>query len=184
MAKAFGAPLALLGGGARLVGQFERDSATRMHCSPPSAAAIGAAAHALDSNGRWGDFWRWRLAQRVSSLRRGLACFGLLGARGLFPVQPLHLPANVSAAKVHRRLIDCGVRTVLHRGNPGDARISLVITACHRFSEIDHAVECLAEAVDREPQAARKGAKGNGKPIAAFRKSDPGRLWEFGGDGV
>lgn len=184
LAKAFGAPLAMLGGGARLVGQFERDSATRVHCSPPSAPAIGAAAHALDVNRRWGDRRRWRLAERVSRLRRGSARFGLSDSRGLFPVQPLRLPAGVAAANVYRRLLDRGVRTVLHRGSEGEAHISLVVTARHRFSEIDYAVECLAEAVADRPLVAWKGAKGNGEPIAAFGKWDAARIGKSGRGGV
>ena len=40
LAKAFGAPLAMLAGSAAVVGEFERQSATRVHCSPPSVAAV------------------------------------------------------------------------------------------------------------------------------------------------
>src|SRR5262249_28885917 len=47
LAKAFGAPLALVAGSAAWLAEFERRSSTRVHCSPPSAAAIAAAVHAL-----------------------------------------------------------------------------------------------------------------------------------------
>ena len=42
LAKAFGAPLAALSGSEAFVGHFEERSETRVHCSPPSLAAIHA----------------------------------------------------------------------------------------------------------------------------------------------
>lgn len=49
LAKAFGAPLAVLGGDATMVDRIEQQSETRVHCSPPSAAAVAAAARAAAS---------------------------------------------------------------------------------------------------------------------------------------
>ena len=43
LAKAFGAPLAVLAGSDAFMTVFEQESATRMHCSPPSVAVIAAA---------------------------------------------------------------------------------------------------------------------------------------------
>jgi 8-amino-7-oxononanoate synthase len=47
LAKGFGVPLAMLGGGAKLISQFLRRSETRVHASPPSIAVLHAADHAL-----------------------------------------------------------------------------------------------------------------------------------------
>jgi 8-amino-7-oxononanoate synthase len=50
LAKGFGAPLAVLAGSHELIRAYEERSLCRVHCSPPSAAAVAAAAHALTLN--------------------------------------------------------------------------------------------------------------------------------------
>jgi 8-amino-7-oxononanoate synthase len=146
LAKAFGAPLAVLAGDARLVDEFERRSATRVHCSPPSAATVAAAARALMINRSFGDRLRLKLAHNVSRFRRGLREMGLVGINGLFPVQSLRLPARIKAETLHRKLSLAGVAAVLHReGREGNAQISFVLTARHTFKEIDCALARLAE---------------------------------------
>ena len=161
LAKAFGAPLAMLAGSETLVTEFERKSATRVHCSPPSVAAIRAAERALAVNRRWGDALRFRLAQRVSRFRCGIRRLGLEGPAELFPVQVLRLPDAIDAMLAHQALLDEGIRTVLHRANGDRARISFVLTARHSPSEIDHAVACLLKVISRMMRR-RKGAKSNG----------------------
>src|SRR5690348_1119290 len=52
LAKGFGAPLAVMAGSDPMIAAFERSSATREHCSPPSLAAIAAAERALAINAR------------------------------------------------------------------------------------------------------------------------------------
>jgi 8-amino-7-oxononanoate synthase len=144
LAKAFGAPVAMLGGTARFVAEFRERSATRMHCSPPSAAALAAARHALDCNRAAGDLLRRRLTHRVARFREGLRPLGLLGVPGCFPVQPLRLPTGVRAKVVYRRLLSRGVRTVLHRTAGGGAsRISFILTARLRLSQIARALRVL-----------------------------------------
>jgi 8-amino-7-oxononanoate synthase len=149
LAKAFGAPIALVGGGSALVEQFRVLSKTRMHCSPPSIAAVAAAHRALEISRRFGDQLRLTLASRVSRLRRGLMELGFLGTRGLFPVQSLALPANVDPGLMHDALSKRGVKAVVHAsGAAGHAkpRISLVVTARHSFEGIDAAVDRIARA--------------------------------------
>jgi len=91
-----------------------------------------------------------RLAERVIRFRQGLP--GLHAVNSLFPVQPLELPATIDAHALHRALLGHGVRSVLHRDSRSDnPRISFVLTARHRLSEIDHAVESLADLVCKEP---------------------------------
>jgi 8-amino-7-oxononanoate synthase len=139
LAKAFGAPLAMLGGSEAFVKTFREESATLVHCSPPSAAAISAAQRALHMNRRQGDLLRHRLAERVVRFRRGLS--GLLATKSLFPVQPLKLPARADAVAFYRALLRRGIHPVLHRDSTNGERISFVLTARHRMSEIDRAVE-------------------------------------------
>jgi len=60
LAKAFGVPVAMLGGSREFVQSFRENSATLVHCSPPSAAAISATLRALRLNRRSGDILRRR----------------------------------------------------------------------------------------------------------------------------
>ena len=62
LAKGFGVPAALISGAAAVIGDFEARSETRIHTSPPSAAVMEAARHALAVNRQRGD-----------TIRRGLA---------------------------------------------------------------------------------------------------------------
>jgi 8-amino-7-oxononanoate synthase len=154
LAKALGVPVAMLGGSREFVEEFHGKSATLVHCSPPSAVTILAAGRALELNRRWGDALRRRLAERVIRFRRGLP--GLTATRSLFPVQPLRLPGDMGAMgtmdvrRLYRRLLERGVQPVLHREAGGrNSRISFVLSARHRLSEIDYAVASVAEELGR-----------------------------------
>jgi 8-amino-7-oxononanoate synthase len=146
LAKAFGVPVAMLGGSAGIVGQFRERSWTRVHCSPPSVAVIAAAAHALQENRRRGEALRALLAGNVVRLRVGLQRLGLAASRSLFPVQPLNLPSGIAAA-LHQRWAELGVRAVLH-GSRQRPHVTCVVTANHAPEEIDSAVATLRDALD------------------------------------
>jgi 8-amino-7-oxononanoate synthase len=146
LAKAFGVPVAVLAGSAALVDEYERQSPTRVHCSPPSAAVIAAADRALAVNFWHGDALRMKLARRVLRFRQGLQRLGLVAVSGLFPVQPIRLPQHIAAQRLHEKLSERGVAAVLHRGERGqDGRISFVVTARHSPGEIDQALAHLAD---------------------------------------
>jgi 8-amino-7-oxononanoate synthase len=148
LAKAFGAPVAMLAGPSALIEDFDSRSLTRVHCSPPSAAAIAAAANALAINRREGDELRRTLAARVARFRRGVG--ELAVSAGLFPVQHLRLPRRTGARTLYEQLWDRGVQTVLTRGGLGSGtRIAFVFTARHTESEIDHALACLSHLTGR-----------------------------------
>jgi 8-amino-7-oxononanoate synthase len=158
LAKAFGAPVAVLAGSKAFTTVFEQESATRTHCSPPSAAGIAAAAHALRVNRRRGDTLRLRLAQRVAHFRRGLRRLALIETESLFPVQSLRTLDRVDANDLHRRLLELGVRSVLHRERRGaGARISFLLTARHTLDEIDRAMACLVVAMAGRSTVQRGG---------------------------
>lgn len=165
LAKAFGVPMAVMAGSRELIDWFEARSETRVHCSPPSLAAIHAAEHALDLNDEQGDALRLRLAQNVRRFRRGLGGLGLSAAGGLFPVQTLQLPEGVDAPELHSRLLGEGIRTFLQRRR-GRPCLSFIITARHRDGEIDRAAAAVAGAV-----AAVAGAVAE---LAAVEELEPG----------
>jgi 8-amino-7-oxononanoate synthase len=148
LAKAFGVPVAVLASSAAMVGEFESKSATRVHCSPPSAAVISASLRALAINHWYGDTLRMRLARHVSRFRRGLRQLGLLAIPGLFPVRPLRLPSHINAEALGEALSRRGIEAVLNRGTRGkSARISFVLTARHSSLQIDQAIGHLAQAL-------------------------------------
>jgi len=148
LAKGFGVPVAILAGSHDMVRWFEMNSEMRLHCSPPSVAAIRAAEHALAVNERHGDDIRLRLAEGVSYFRGKLHEIGLSATGGLFPVQTLVAVPWLDAPSLHDRLLRLGVRTVLRRARNGRRpRLSFLITALHSMRDIDHAADALAFAV-------------------------------------
>jgi 7-keto-8-aminopelargonate synthetase and related enzymes len=158
LAKGFGAPLAVLSGSADRVRTFKAKSQTRVHCSPPSAAAVHATAHALALNNTHGDMLRAQLAQRVQYFRRHLLSSRISSDGGLFPVQTLCLPPHVNPEDVHAQLLQLGVRTILRRGCDSDKpSLALIITARHSLNEIENAVQAIVKAVSEEPQLELEG---------------------------
>lgn len=143
LAKGLGAPLAVLSGSPETVGLFTRRSETRMHCSPPSQASVGAARRALILNRERGDVLRQKLLLNVVRFRQGVREMGGLLPAGIFPFQPLcNVPG--SAVDLHRKLAVAGVRAVLHRPRSGSgARVSFVFTALHTPAAIDRALEAI-----------------------------------------
>lgn len=146
LAKGFGAPLAALSGDAALIRRFVAQSATRLHCSPPSLAALQAAQAALAANGREGAARRARLLQRVRQLCATLARAGLEAIGALpFPAQSFVARHAAALAGVWARLRAGGVRALLTRGCQGRApRLSFLVTARHRAADIDHVAALFA----------------------------------------
>jgi 8-amino-7-oxononanoate synthase len=146
LAKAFGAPVAVLTGSRSAVQEFEKHSETRMHCSPPALPVIRAAEHALQINRRHGDRLRLGLAGLVTRFRQRAESAGFRFTGGLFPVQTLAPASKADARRVHGRLLHQGVRTVLRRALHGPGlRVSFVITARHTPQTIDRAINALVE---------------------------------------
>jgi 8-amino-7-oxononanoate synthase len=144
LAKGFGAPLAVLAGGAEVIAKFEELSGTRVHSSPPSLAVINAAHRALAINERQGDRLRNRLANLVRHFRESLRRVGLNACGGLFPFQTLTAVPDVEPEPLHRRLLSLGVRTVLRSARrPPGAAVSFLITVMHTRRDIDRCVEAL-----------------------------------------
>ena len=153
LAKGLGVPIAVLAGSDDAIARFTRHSDTRVHCSPPSVAMLRAAEHALIVNAARGDWLRDQLARRVRYFRTRLAELALEAEGGWFPVQTLRLEPEKMALDLHERLRGAGIATVLQRDRGGGGpRVSFILTARHRRSEIDRAVEVLARS--SMPQAA------------------------------
>lgn len=151
LAKGFGAPLAVLAGSRAWIRKFEEKSLTRVHCSPPSIAALHAAERAVGCNRRDGEARRAKLLDLVRRFRRGLNVIGVAARRGLFPIQTLRTEGAVPAPELHRRLADRGVHAVLNRAADGQPRLSFILTSRHTPAEIDTAVRSIAAASKVQP---------------------------------
>jgi 8-amino-7-oxononanoate synthase len=162
LAKGFGAPVAALSGNARVVHRFITQSATRVHASPPSNAALHAAEHALSINEVSGDALRRHLAHLVQRFRRRMREAGLQGTPRLFPVQPVMLNPGSDPVRLHHELCAAGVRGVLLRqhGKAGP-RLVFIFNAEHTFEDVDAAASAIITAVDRQLAAARYGIRYN-----------------------
>jgi 8-amino-7-oxononanoate synthase len=146
LAKAFGAPIAVLSGGRSGLQAFEANSETRIHCSPPAQPVIRAAEQALNINRKYGDRLRLRLASLVKRFRHSAENAGFRFTGGIFPVQTLAPASKADTRRLHERLLHQGVRTVLRRALHGNgARLSFVITARHTPESIDSAIAALSE---------------------------------------
>lgn len=148
LAKAFGAPLAVLAGSRQFIAEFKALSETRDHCSPPSTVALLAAQRALECNARMGERLRERLLQRVGALRSGLAGMGIGTGGGWFPVQTLNLPEALDAVELNARLLECGIRTVpLKPRSDRGAQLAVVLRADHEMAEIGRFCLALKDAI-------------------------------------
>lgn len=147
LAKGFGAPLAVLAGGAALLRRFDACSQTRRHASPPSAAALAAGRRALELNRRCGDALRLRLRRRVAQWRAGLAALGIEGAGGQFPAQSVPLRAGLDPWALRAGLLRRGVRAVALAG-AGGAALTFLLRADHAPADIDAALAALHDTLE------------------------------------
>ena len=149
--------MAVLAGSEYRVRAFEQRSQTRVHCSPPSAAVLFAAAHALALNRTQGEGRRRRLFRLVVHFRTALAEVGLLAHGRLFPMQRLGSLDGPGARALHRRLLHAGVRTALLRARGGHgAELGFVLNARQHTQDLDYAARALARATDPSLFPARR----------------------------
>jgi 8-amino-7-oxononanoate synthase len=169
LAKAFGVPMAVLGGSGAWIRKFEEKSLTRVHCSPPSIAVLRAAEHAITMNRRWGNLLRHRLALLVRRFRRELLALRIIPRGGSFPIQTLALPPRVDAAVLHRELEKRNLRSFLQSG-PDDARprLTFLLTARQSPGAIKRAAVLIAQALGtqkRGPMSSASSIHRKGAPL-------------------
>ena len=186
LAKGFGVPVAVLAGHHATVGGFERASSTRLHCSPPSIATLRAARHALALNRRCGNALRRRVLNRVHLFQAALRRIGLAATPGLFPVQTLQTDSTIDPIRLHEKLLEWNIRTVLQRRHGGSgARVTFLLTADHSPEDIEHVTAAIQTAVhgtecqpDAEPWAdgfppcRRTGRKSARNPFQPAKHTD------------
>ena len=159
LAKAFGAPLAVLVGSSAIVGKIASEGATRIHTSPPSTASIAAARAALSANATAGDLLRARLSRRIAYLRKGLTGIGARLISNLpLPMQAVALPTAPSARTALTALAARKVQALITESCGIGPVLSVILTARHANSDIDRLIEGIAAALYGEslhPQTGR-----------------------------
>lgn len=148
LAKAFGTPIAMLGGNTPMIEQFRAKSLTRVHCSPFSAASLQAAANAIRANARAGDSLRHRLLCNVRCFRRGAKALNVSVTGGVFPIQTLHFGRSLYCYRVFEGLLKRGVHAVLQRTDRSAAAITFVLRALQRRDEIYRALDGLSHVLE------------------------------------
>ena len=139
LAKGFGAPLAVLSSSRALIDRFRERSETRVHCSPPSVAAVHAAGHALRLNRHHGDRLRHKLLGLVVRLRQRLGAIGLAPASSFpFPVQSFCAGQPPLLKRVLSWLSSCGVQALITKGcRAVGESVTFLLTARHDPTDID-----------------------------------------------
>jgi 8-amino-7-oxononanoate synthase len=148
LAKGFGAPIAALSASQAMVDRFVASSQTRVHTSPPSAAAIQAASCALDLNRRYGSERRKNLWQRIKQFQTGIAKLRLVTSGGDFPVQILHLNRLIDGRALYESLKRRGVLAILQSAHTHTA-IAFLLRADHSSQDIEFAL-CALDAYFQE----------------------------------
>jgi 8-amino-7-oxononanoate synthase len=148
LAKGFGVPLAVFAASRRWIRRFKQQSLARVHCSPPSIAALRAAQLALELNHKCADSLRRKLAQLVGRFQEELQAFGIHTRGGKFPIQTLALPGHINPVALHGDLEERGLRAVLRR-NGGDSRpqVTLMLNAGQSLNMLRYAAGVIADAL-------------------------------------
>ena len=151
LAKAFGAPLAVLAGASKLIQRFEAHSQTRMHASPPAVPVLRAAQQALRYNAEQGDQRRRHLWRLLQHWWQGLAALGIRSHGGQFPVQTLASGRTTPTdwADLHRYLAQRGTKAVLQavpsgRGTRPGWQLSFILSANHSLAQITLVLQQIA----------------------------------------
>jgi len=124
LAKAFGAPMAVLSGTSTFVSAYKKSSKTRVHSSQVSLVHLQAALNALKINYDKGDKLRSKLWENIRLLKNKIWQKGLLAAGGIFPVQNISCGSSDETISLYERLNRNNIRTVLL--SPHDAQIPVV----------------------------------------------------------
>lgn len=163
-AKGLGAPVAAIGGSAKMVDRYEACADTPVHSSPVSVAAVHALQHALAVNRSRGERLRHRVAVAVTRFRRGLREIGIDVEGAIFPVQALPSLTRPAALDLHRHLLAAGIRAVPQsRAGGAEGRSVFVLTARSQEADIDAALAAISSA----PQlASLRRARGGPRAVA------------------
>ena len=145
MAKGFGVPVASLCGSFAWVNTFRKNSKTRIHCSPPSAAEISAAWNAIRINHKKGDYLRLQLLERIKFFRKGLQRLGFDLRGGHFPIQTITNLSQEETLALFHRLKKENVHPILTRSHRNDrANLTFLLTAVQPRKNLKKVLKLVA----------------------------------------
>ena len=158
LAKAFGAPLAILSGAADTLTRIACEGQTRIHTSPPSAVNVAAGRNAIALNRAQGDHIRARLVRLAVQLRKELRTLGLHPRSELpIPLQVVAMPSLRAAEAALASLDGNGIRALVTRSCREDLpSLTLLITARHAPADIARATAALARTQGVDSYAHRR----------------------------
>lgn len=137
LAKAFGAPVAVISGSQNFTAAFKQESKTRESSSPVSNAHLNAATNAININQKTGDHKRKQLLTNILLLKHDMENSGLRLSAGLFPVQSI---VNLSLSETNylfNKLAEYSFKTVLTKRHMDEKPVLTCIINCgHSKSQI------------------------------------------------
>jgi 8-amino-7-oxononanoate synthase len=148
LAKAHGAPLALVTGSADVVAALYRDGASRAHASPPTSADVVAAHRSVFDEAGNADR-RAGLAGHVHRLRRRLRQAGAAPVGLPFPLVAVPVPDG-AARDGHRAAAAAGIRTLpLAPRCGGPAALGVLLRSDLAVADVDRAADVLSAVTAR-----------------------------------
>ncbi|HKR04880.1 MAG TPA: aminotransferase class I/II-fold pyridoxal phosphate-dependent enzyme [Bacteroidia bacterium] len=137
LAKAFGAPMAVISGNASFISSFKTESETSVYSSPVSIAHLNAAANAIRINQTSGDQLRNKLFKNVLLLRDDLYQSGIRLSGGIFPVQSITDLSPKQTYDLYKKLSAKKIKTALVKSHiTQQPAISIVVRCDHTTEEI------------------------------------------------
>ncbi len=143
LAKAFGAPVAVLSGSSKIIQQVKERSLSRVHCSPPSMANIQSAWHALNINHIEGDYRRYILLQRIRQFKKGLQEESIKATKGIFPVLKVITSNSAQSKLLLKKLKKKGVQAILTVDQQKQTQVTFLFRADHLEEEVYHTLNII-----------------------------------------
>lgn len=151
LAKAFGAPLAVLCGSEREIQKFKMRSEIRINSSPPSAAALAAGKNALRLNAAFGDELREKLFQNIIFFKEYMAQNGFETKGKFFPVQTVVGIDERQTRLLYATLWKKGIRTVPVLAHGKGSKLCWLLNARHSEEDIERACRAFFAATQKSP---------------------------------
>lgn len=147
LAKAFGAPIAVLAGPEEIIHSLRNRGLTRLHSSPPSQAHVTAARRALQVNELRGDRLRAKLWRSVRYLSDHLARADLRLRGGIFPIQHITGFSGPKVFNIRQVLSKKGIEVLLTAGHAAHPYMTLNVRADQEMAEIEQTAEIITSTI-------------------------------------
>lgn len=138
LAKAFGVPLAIMGGPAALIKRIKEGGSTRFHSSPPSRAHLHAAWAVVHLNETKGEQLRMQLLQRIRLFRNYMRQLPVALSGGWFPAQFITTPM---APALQQWLAKQQIKTAVVTDHAARTALCVLLRTDHSEGEIAQLVQ-------------------------------------------